>query len=100
MASAPWKLTPAGNQACLFAFTADDLVARKFRNTIGAADALRTSPPFCEEVGAQRRVRARLSKRRFAFPGADDGLLSFFAATFAPVKFELSPERLAETLLR
>jgi predicted Zn-dependent peptidase len=31
---------------------------------------------------------------------ADDELLSFFAATFAPVKFERSPERLAETLLR
>jgi hypothetical protein len=61
-------------------------------------DAIRF--PICEEVGAQRRVRARSSKRRFAFPGADDGLLSFFAATFAPVKFELSPERLAETLLR
>jgi hypothetical protein len=30
----------------------------------------------------------------------DDGLLSFFAATFAPVKFERSPEQLAETLLR
>jgi len=30
----------------------------------------------------------------------DDGLLSFFAAAFAPVKFERLAERLAETLLR
>ena len=36
----------------------------------------------------------------FASPAADDDLLSFFTATFAPVKFERSAERLAETLLR
>jgi hypothetical protein len=41
-----------------------------------------------------------MSERRFVSAAADDELLSFFAATLAPVKFERSPERLAETLLR
>jgi hypothetical protein len=38
--------------------------------------------------------------RKARLSGADDGLLSTFVATFAPVKFERSPEQLAETLLR
>jgi hypothetical protein len=51
---------------------------------------------------SHRKQRSEVKKAQAPFPdaAADDGLLSFFAATFAPVKFERSPERLAETLLR
>jgi hypothetical protein len=51
--------------------------------------------PSCKERGVVKTAQAP-----FALAAADDGLLSFFAATFAPIKFERSSERLAETLLR
>jgi len=69
--------------------------------------------PLFEKLGPETRAAAPMSSeppplscgarlRKFCsteFP-ADDGLLSFFADTLAQLKFELSPERLAETLLR
>jgi hypothetical protein len=48
----------------------------------------------------QRTGEVKKAQAPFAMVAADDGLLSFFAATFAPIKFERSPERLAETFLR
>jgi hypothetical protein len=48
----------------------------------------------------QRTGEVKKAQAPFAIAAADDGLLSFFAATFTPIKFERSPERLAETLLR
>jgi hypothetical protein len=47
-----------------------------------------------------RKRAGEVKERRLVSRAADDELLSFFTATFAPVKFERSPERLAETLLR
>jgi hypothetical protein len=63
---------------------------------------LATNARFACISTSHRNQRSEVKKAQAPFPNdaADDGLLSFFAATFAPVKFERSPERLAETLLR